>query len=632
MKKLLLLALTLGSATALTACGGSAKEVSNFLEQHMDVETQNFTVAYNTSNTFKVNGDYYSHTSSDAIYKVNTNGSGSKWYTSSDTLYAYDYDGQGTNGYLNYSRVDNLTSSEMSSESNNVANAATNPFELLTTAFSERIDGKDLHKFFDSVTEKNEDGDKITTYFFLDEKKTTLEETSMKVVFTYVQDEKGKNTDEFATATVTYKGNTWVYSGFDATGTISPENTTYTESIANRLNEWNNISFNTSEYLYDSETQEYYTQNAYVEINDGYYYIESYVGTNTTSNKTYRYVKTETDGSYTVLTREGVTSGLWTETLSATVDVLDWLLPVLSESTFDAAQFEKVSGTTSSARLEYGTSEAAIADGVDMNLATANWIGSQSLTGTLYLDINADSTGEYSYLYGYQLSNYKTYLNTTEAKELDLATDFAAADEQKAPALLTDVLAALTADEQNFTYNRIWNSGNSEATTDIDNGLYHVTASATQYFLDRTSDDTDNYVTYGVDADDKWAVQTGVSTTYYVTPSNLQSSAAIAKIANYSVKVDEVTGDVTYYQGSETSGMSLYVSVSLGTDLATSKVTYCDSSWQNGNSAIFSNFGTISLTAPTEGDSVPTVTTPDTGTDTEVVAVVTTSNKEELTA
>ncbi len=351
MKKLLLLALTIGSATALTACGGAEKAVDTFLERHINVETQNFTVAY-SGKTINVDGNMVQNTTDSNVFDMNLDGKTAAWLK--DTYYEYTpTEGSSyTSGYQDIIVLDSLTEAEVKSTDAAAYQAYVGPFAQLVAAQSDVLDDKELSSKFFS-TEKDEDGNE-TVYFVVD-KETTAATSPMTMEFTYELNDNEKETDEFKTVTVVYNGNTWVYSNLtNASEGVSDEDvknvievatpaTTLFEELAIAASTMENIKVSGS-IPYTSETDSTITSQTVT------------VQTSTTEEDVkYFYVNTQYDGSYYAIENADGTFQVYTKcTISGytsyyvistedTLSHVDALQTVLTANAVKAEEMNKVS-------------------------------------------------------------------------------------------------------------------------------------------------------------------------------------------------------------------------------------------------------------------------------------------------
>ncbi len=624
MKKLLLLALTLGTATALTACGGGAeKAVDSFLENHTDFladseVVNNYTVKTG-STTFKVAGNLLSVNGTNEFYSVNDDLTASYWYD--QTLWFYET-GDTYQGTTSYSKDvlnnESLTTSEFKGHTD-AYNAFVGPFAQLVAAQSDVLGDKELSsKFFTSETVGEGDDAKEVIYFVVDKKETTVDNSPMTIEFTYALNAKEKETNEFLTATVKMGSTTWEYSNLSnedyefntsTAHTLAAPGETMIENIVAIANTQDDMTA-TFSYEYTNSSDVASTAAFTTVINGDVVKL-----TTTNSNFDNQYVVANTDGSITLYTQEG---NFWRELAVAAADIA-------TEAPVYAQLLEKL---TAGAGIDANKITTLTQSGSQTSGSTTTYMESTSSklgAGDAYAAIRTtfwDSSNDITALkvYSYNSGTGTTYDGSAE-QTLDVNTlytitsfDSYAADADGTPAVtLADEVSALAIISEDF-YVLVDMINNVDGEYGVENYNYTVTTADNpekmlyadgynNYVLSNgvkslainnlANDPVDgtNYTRYSVDTTDgnegNWvlngdSVQLSSLIGTYYSMSNMQSyfkgEVSAATFTSY---------DADTRTFSKTSSPSL--SITLGDTLAECVITYQD--------YIFTNFGTVDLDA-----------------------------------
>lgn len=337
MKKLLLLILTITTATTLISCGGTTVDeeiekdqtltkLDTYLEKHTN--DGNYELKYN-NNTYEIDGNLMYVNGLENIYEINSD-SVSYWYN--ESLWFYDIE-------TNY---DTGRSEEVSitKEISNKEFVKTEEYNAYTGPFSQLIEENKAIFGNDGLTSDKfkytENGNEVT-YYFAKNESATIEETEMTIVLEY-------NSNEIVKSTVEYKNNTWEYTKFDSITLVTPDETLieYIISLAN-----NQIDM-TLIFEYDSN-------ELTAEINSNTYKI--------TGNNINQYIVENSNSTITVY--EGI-EDYWTQR-TITTDVEKeipeyfYLKSILSNANIDSKQVTEVTGTgnqTTGSKITYLESNA----------------------------------------------------------------------------------------------------------------------------------------------------------------------------------------------------------------------------------------------------------------------------------
>ncbi|MFI3251710.1 MAG: DUF1565 domain-containing protein [bacterium] len=356
MKKLLLLALTVGTCASLAACGGSDKTVTNFLDRHINVENQNVTVSYNNK-VVNIDGNMVENTTDNTVFDMDLSGKTAAWLPSTYYEYTPTGDTSYTTGYKDIILLDSLTETELKSVDNAAYQAYVGPFAQLAAAQSTVLGDNELsYKNFKSETVKNDDNTSTTTYYFVVDKDTTSLTSPMTIEFSFELNDKEKATDVFETATVKYNSATWTYSNLtNRSEDVKEEDvanevevatpaTTLFEELAIAAQTIENMQVTTSIPYTDTEDTTITSQTITLKTST------------TTEGVQYFQVSTQFEGSYYAIELEDGTFQVYTKCTiasytnyyiisnEATLPHVDAVQTVLTERAVKAEELEKVSG------------------------------------------------------------------------------------------------------------------------------------------------------------------------------------------------------------------------------------------------------------------------------------------------